>query len=87
MDSVISIEERRIALQKKLDNGKTPKERNRLGQFSTPTSLASDILAYAHTLLPERVPVRFLDPALGTGSSIPPCCEISLPSELRRRPE
>ncbi len=62
------IEERRIALQKKLDNGKTPKERNRLGQFATPTSLASDILAHAHTLLPDRVPVRFLDPALGTGS-------------------
>ncbi|HUO06538.1 MAG TPA: hypothetical protein VMU16_15185 [Candidatus Binataceae bacterium] len=62
------IEARRVALQAELDGGKTPKERNYLGQFATPTLLASDILMYARTLLPENVPVRFLDPAIGTGS-------------------
>src|SRR5208282_1264043 len=57
-----------VALQKELDDAKTQKERNRLGQFATPTLLASDVLAYARTLLPEHVSVRFLDPAIGTGS-------------------
>ncbi|MFZ1888280.1 MAG: class I SAM-dependent methyltransferase [Candidatus Binataceae bacterium] len=68
MDAITAIEVRRVALQKELDGGKTQKERNRLGQFATPTLLASDVLAYARTLLPENVPVRFMDPAIGTGS-------------------
>lgn len=68
MDAVTSIEDRRLALQATLDAGKTQVERNRLGQFATPTGLASDILAYAHRLLPADSSVRFLDPAIGTGS-------------------
>ncbi|MGH7109974.1 MAG: Eco57I restriction-modification methylase domain-containing protein [Stellaceae bacterium] len=55
-------------MQAELDAGKTQKERNRLGQFATPTLLATDVLAYARTLLPVKVPVCFLDPAIGTGS-------------------
>jgi hypothetical protein len=58
----------RIALQARLDGEKTPSERNKLGQFATPTALAEDILRYAKSLLPKRDPVRFLDPAIGTGS-------------------
>jgi adenine-specific DNA-methyltransferase len=68
MDAITAIEARRLALQKELDGAKTQKERNRLGQFATPTLLASDVLAYARSLLPQQVPVRFLDPAIGTGS-------------------
>src|SRR5258708_29263391 len=68
MEALTAIEIRRVALQRKLDGGKTQKERNRLGQFATPTLLASDVLAYVRTLLPEHVKVRFLDPAIGTGS-------------------
>ena len=68
MDAMTAIEARRVALQHELDGGKTQKERNRLGQFATPTLLASDLLAHARTLLPEDAPVRFLDPAIGTGS-------------------
>lgn len=59
---------KRLELQAVLDGQKTQAERNRLGQFATPTALAEDILHYAATLLPRNTQVRFLDPALGTGS-------------------
>ena len=61
-------EDRRLDLQAKLDADKTPEERNILGQFATPTDLARDILAYAASLLPAEAPIRFFDPAIGTGS-------------------
>lgn len=61
-------ESARLALQARLDGQKTQIERNRLGQFSTPTALAEDILGYARSLLPADASVRFLDPAIGTGS-------------------
>ena len=68
MDAMTPIEDRRLALQASLDAAKTQAERNKLGQFATPTGLASDVLAYARALLPVDAPVRFLDPAIGTGS-------------------
>jgi adenine-specific DNA-methyltransferase len=61
-------EHNRLALQAALDAKKTQPERNRLGQFATPTALAEDILQYAASLLPPAVKVHFLDPAIGTGS-------------------
>ena len=61
-------EHRRLTFQKLLDQKKTQEERNRLGQFATPTHLARDILTYAQTLVPETDPIDFLDPALGTGA-------------------
>ena len=61
------LESKRVVLQSQLDSAKTLAERNKLGQFPTPTLLASEILAYAHTLLPATR-IRFLDPAFGTGS-------------------
>ena len=63
-----NIESRRLVLQAELDRCKTQAERNRLGQFATPTALARDILLYAKTLLPSDQPLRFIDPAIGTGS-------------------
>src|SRR5271155_5621180 len=68
MDTLSTVEAHRVALQHELDGRKTQNERNRLGQFATPTLLASDMLAHARTLVPEDAPVRFLDPAIGTGS-------------------
>jgi adenine-specific DNA-methyltransferase len=68
MDALSAIEARRVILQDGLDGRKTQKERNRLGQFATPTLLASDMLAHARTLVPGDAAVRFLDPAIGTGS-------------------
>lgn len=61
-------ESKRLELQRRLDSTKTQEERNRLGQFATPTGLATDILACARGLLHEATTVRFLDPAFGTGS-------------------
>lgn len=62
-----ALEKQRLALQAELDSRKTQTERNRLGQFATPPSLAIEILKYASTLIPEDAPVSFLDPAIGTG--------------------
>ena len=41
------IEADRLALQERLDQAKTQEERNKLGQFATPTDLAFDILNVA----------------------------------------
>lgn len=62
------IERQRLALQTDLDAETTQTERNRLGQFATPTTLARDILEYASRLIPRNEKVSFLDPAIGTGS-------------------
>lgn len=62
------LEHKRLALQKELDATRTQAERNRLGQFATPSRLALDILDYAKSVLPEDEKVRFLDPAFGTGA-------------------
>lgn len=62
------LEQKRLALQAELDGKKTQFERNKLGQFATPTALAQDILRYAAALIPAEEPMRFLDPALGTGA-------------------
>jgi hypothetical protein len=62
------IEQRRITIQADLDAKKTQAERNRLGQFATPTTLARDILEYASKLIPHKEKVSFLDPAIGTGA-------------------
>jgi len=59
---------RRLALQAELDAGKSGGERNRLGQFATPPALAEEMLRLAGALLPRNAPVRFLDPAFGTGA-------------------
>ena len=61
------IEERRREEQARLDSLKTAQERNKWGQFATPPELALSIARYAHSLL-DGESVRFLDPALGTGS-------------------
>src|SRR3989337_235093 len=62
------LESNRLVLQSQLDSAKTPAERNRLGQFATPTQLATEILEYARFVLPPHSQIRFLDPAFGTGS-------------------
>lgn len=62
------LEAMRLDMQGKLDSEKTQIERNKLGQFATPTILARDILAYARSILPSELKLRFFDPAFGTGS-------------------
>jgi len=64
----MELEERRLTLQGELDAGKDQAERNRMGQFATPTGLAVDILRYARARFRKDAKVRFIDPAIGTGS-------------------
>ena len=66
--SIKKLEKQRLALQADLDAEKTQAERNRLGQFATPTALAIEILKYSATILSADEKVRFLDPAIGTGA-------------------
>jgi hypothetical protein len=55
-------EQTRKAAQVALDMQKSSKERNQLGQFSTPTALALQMAELGSEQLPARGPVRFFDP-------------------------
>jgi len=61
-------EQERVSLQARLDSEKPQAERNRLGQFATPITLAQDIVRFGVNLLDVDCPIRFFDPAFGTGS-------------------
>lgn len=63
-----SKEQVRIQLQYYLDEYKNSEERKRLGQYATPPELAQDIISYSLSLLPTSKKIKFLDPAIGTGS-------------------
>lgn len=67
--SLDSTEIRRQALQLKLDSRRSLSERNRLGQFATPTALAIEIAEYVKSITArEGDKIRFADPAIGSGS-------------------
>ena len=68
MNVTATIELTRMLRQSQLDGSRTQVQRNQLGQFATPPTLAADILKYASMLLPSDIKIRFLDPAFGTGS-------------------
>lgn len=80
--SAHTIETLRLKMQGQLDAAKTQKERNKLGQFATPTALARDILRNARALLPAEAPVRFLDPAFGTGAFFSALLEVFPPEQV-----
>lgn len=63
---LMNIEIRREKLQNELDSKKTQEERNKLGQFSTPYRLASEIMDYVKELVPNEN-ISFLEPSIGTG--------------------
>jgi adenine-specific DNA-methyltransferase len=65
--AVESIEARRLKEQARLDSLKSAAERNKWGQFATPPELALSLARYARGIMTDT-PVRFLDPAIGTGS-------------------
>lgn len=69
------LEKKRAQLQFIKDKGKTLRERNILGQFSTPVQLATDILRHANNFLPKEVQINFLDPAIGTGVFYSALCQ------------
>lgn len=65
--AIDTIEEQRLLEQARLDALKNAEERNRWGQFATPPELARSITRHVLKLM-EPGKVRFLDPAIGTGS-------------------
>jgi adenine-specific DNA-methyltransferase len=67
VNSTGDIEAARLIAQWELDRVRPPRQRNRLGQFATPPALANEILRYASTHFGAK-PIRFLDPAIGTGA-------------------
>lgn len=77
-------EQRRRAFQRLLDDEKTQEERNKLGQFATPPSLARDVLTAARALIPPEQTVDFLDPAFGTGSFFSALLDVFPPENIGR---
>lgn len=63
------VEQKRLVAQEFLDAAKTPTQRNELGQFATPPTLAQEIVQYVAGLRPEPDSlIHFGEPALGSGS-------------------
>jgi len=62
---------KRQAAQAKLDSLKSASERNAMGQYATPFSLALEIIEFVRDnwLTPAK-DIRFLDPAVGTGAFV-----------------
>jgi predicted RNA methylase len=75
------VEERRLAEQARLDALKSAEERNKWGQFATPSPLAVSLARYARALMSNK-PVRFLDPAIGTGSFFSALLDVCKPGEI-----
>ena len=55
-----------------------------MGQFATPTELAGDVVSAAVELLGRRKKIRFLDPAIGTGSFYSALCNTVNRSRVAR---
>ncbi|MCI0692493.1 N-6 DNA methylase [candidate division KSB1 bacterium] len=83
MATIEILESIRVETQKQLDSEKTRAERNKHGQFATPSKLASDILRTAKTLLPNDIRIRFLDPAFGTGAFYSALLDVFPPSRVQ----
>lgn len=74
-EALASAEAERLTTQAELDASNSAPERNRLGQFATPPNLALEMAEYAKSLLRGRVkPIRFADPAAGTGAFFSAAC-------------
>jgi hypothetical protein len=61
-------EAKRIAIQREIDSSRSAAERNRLGQFATPLSLACDIVRRSVAYLLADAPLSMIEPACGTGA-------------------
>ena len=68
MSQVSTLENRRAVIQARLDSAKHRLERNKMGQYGTPISLAIDILQHVRSYMSHSTSVRFIDPAIGTGA-------------------
>ena len=69
MKTFQQIESDRQNVQTKLDSLNSASERNKMGQYATPFSLAHEIVEFVRdTYFTEIDKIRFLDPAVGTGA-------------------
>jgi type I restriction-modification system DNA methylase subunit len=66
----MSLEEQRLVLQTELDGQRSSEERNKEGQFATPTELARVVADYAVSLSPSEQVLRVLEPSCGSGAFI-----------------
>jgi hypothetical protein len=71
----------RLVEQVRLDALKSAIERNKWGQFATPSPLAISLVRYARTLMTAEK-VRFLDPAIGTGSFFSALLNVYDPGDI-----
>lgn len=65
--SLESAEAERLRYQVEADRIISAVDRNRFGQVATPALLAESMIRTAQRIFPECLPIRFLDPAFGTG--------------------
>ncbi len=72
----------RLALQEELDAKREAAVRNRMGQFATPTRLALDIQRFAKAHLGRADRIRFMDPAIGTGSFYSAFLDVFSPTNI-----
>ncbi|HEV2134681.1 MAG TPA: N-6 DNA methylase [Terracidiphilus sp.] len=75
------VEKKRMVEQVRLDALKSAAERNKWGQFATPSPLAVSLARHARTLMGDER-VRFLDPAIGTGSFYSALLDVSKPEDI-----
>ena len=69
MKALQQIESDRQNVQTRLDSLKSASERNKMGQYATPFSLAREIVEFVRdTYFTKTNRIRFLDPAVGTGA-------------------
>jgi hypothetical protein len=67
VSAIEDLERKRRAVQRRLDSRISAAQRNQCGRYATPPALALDMLSLARTALGPDTPLRFLDPAVGTG--------------------
>ena len=79
--AVHTAEKIRLVEQVRLDALKSAAERNKWGQFATPSPLAVSLARHARTLMTDTQ-VRFLDPAIGTGSFFSALMNAYEPGEI-----
>ncbi len=84
MRGFVENEALRTSEQHRLDRLKSADERNKLGQFATPNALAVAIAAHLVGLRStDSGPIRFLDPALGSGSFYSALRRAVSPDQIR----
>ena len=72
-------------MQAALDAGKSPAERNRLGQFATPNALAIEIARYVRSIVGRRLrTIHFADPSVGTGSFYSAALAVFGPEQIEK---